>query len=225
VRKLSGNNGAAFSDAGFKQLTARAVQDEHLAHNLARRLDLPGDLLEQLVSQATDAVGMRLLAAAPPERRCEIEAALESASGKVLRDAATPRDFSRAQARIAAIAKNGGFNEMVIQQFANDRQYEEMVVGLAKLSAAPLQLVDQLMSQPRYDSIIVLCKAAAIRWPVCSAILMNRFPQHEMAAGELERARSDYLKLTPATAQRALRFWRVRGVTKPQGEGSEQSNC
>jgi len=78
------------------------------------------------------------------------------------------------------------------------------------------------MSQPRYDGIIVLCKAAAIRWPVCSAVLLNRHAQHDITTGELERARSDYLKLSRATAQRALRFWRVRGVTKAQSEGDEQ---
>ena len=92
------------------------------------------------------------------------------------------------------------------------------------MSSAPLQLVDQLMSQARHDGIIVLCKAASIRWPVCSAVLMNRFPQHEMSATELERARSDYLKLTPSTAQRALRFWRVRGSAKTQTEDSGQTN-
>jgi uncharacterized protein (DUF2336 family) len=222
VRKLSGNQGADFSDEGFRQLTARAVDDEHLAENLVQRVDLPANLLEGLVSRATDAVRGRMLAAAPSDRQAAIEAALASASGRVLRDAAAPRDFSRAEARIAAISRNGGFNETVIQQFANDRQYEETVVGLARLSSAPIKLIDQLMSQVRHDGIVVLCKAASIRWPVCSAILMNRFPKHEMSAGELERARSDYIKLSPATAQRALRFWRVRGVTMTQGEGNEQ---
>ena len=106
----------------------------------------------------------------------------------------------------------------------NDHEYEEIVVGLARLSSAPLPLVDHLMSQPRHDGIIVLCKAASIRWPVCSAILTNRFPQHEMSATELDRARSDFLRLSPATAQRALRFWRVRGIAKAQLDGSEQAH-
>ena len=221
VRKLSRNQGADFSDSGFQQLTDRAVEDEHLAQNLAQRVDLPASLLERLVSEATDAVRARMLAAAPPDRRNAIEAALASASSRVLRNATVQRDFDSAQARIAAMTKNGSFNEAAMMQFANGKQYEDMVAGLAKLCSAPIKLIDQLMSQARHDGIIVLCKAASIRWPVCSAILMNRFPKHEMSAGELERARSDYLRLSPATAQRALRFWLIRGVARTQTETGE----
>jgi uncharacterized protein (DUF2336 family) len=222
VRKLSRNNGAAFSDAGFEQLAARAKDDEHLAESLAQRLDLPVPLLEVLVSQATEALRGRMLAAAPPQRQEAIEAALANASGRILRHAAAPRDFSKAQARVALLAKNGSFNDTVIQQFANDQHYEEVVAGLAKMSSAPIALVDQLMSQPRNDGIIVLCKAASIRWPVCSAILTRRFPKHEMSATEVERARSDYLRLSTATAQRALRFWLIRGVAKTKAGAGEQ---
>lgn len=224
VRKLSANQGAAFSDSGFRQLAARASDDEHLATNLAQRVDLPPNVLESLVAQATEAVRGRLLAAATPDRRAAIEAALAGASSRILRDTAAPRDFSKAQARIAALARNGAFSEATIQQAATNRQHEEVVAGLAKISSAPIELVDQLMGQPRNDPIIVLCKAASVRWPVCSAILMNRFPQHEMSASELERARSDYLKLSSATAQRALRFWLIRGTAKTQAGAGEQAH-
>jgi len=42
-----------------------------------------------------------------------------------------------------------------------------------------------------------------------------------MSAGELERALNNYLKLSLATAQRAFRFWNVRGVMNLQSKGDE----
>jgi len=222
VHKLSRNQGAVFSNAGFRQLAQRAAGDEHLAENLARRLDLPVNLLQELVSQATEAVRGHLLAAAPPDRQGIIEPALASASGRVLRDAAAPRDFSRAVALIANLAKKGALDETAILKFASTHQYEEMVAGLARLSSAPVKLIDQLMNHVRHDGVLVACKAASIHWPVCSAILMNRLAHHEVSAAEMERARSEFLKLSAATAKQAFRFWIIRGLGNMQGEDAEQ---
>jgi hypothetical protein len=50
--------------------------------------------------------------------------------------------------------------------------------------------------------ILVACKAA-------HAVLKARF------AYDLSATKSDYLKLSVSTARRMLRFWLVRGATKP----------
>lgn len=216
VRKLSRNQGAAFSDTGFTTLTKRAVVDELLAENLGMRLDMPSQLLQELVSKATDEVRARLLAQTPPEGRAMLQDILASASTKALREAAAPRDFSTAEALIDKLRDGDQLNEAAILEFANSGRYEEMVVGLARLCSAPVDLLEQLMQNTRYDGVLVACKAAGLFWPTFSAILANRFSRHQVPAAELEQARSDFLKLSAATAQRMLRFWLVRGVAKDQ---------
>lgn len=216
VRKLSRNQGAAFSSNGFTALTKRAVADEHLAENMALRLDMPPHLLQELVSKATDAVRARLMAVAPPEGQAAIQDVLMSVSNKVLRETAEPRDFRSAEASIAKMQNINELNEAAILDFAHSRKYEEMVVGLARLCAAPTELLEQLMQNARYDGILVACKAAGLHWPTFSAVLSNRFSHHQVSTGEFERARTDFLKLSAVTAQRMFRFWLIRGVTNDQ---------
>src|SRR5262249_60511285 len=56
VRKLSQNQGAAFSDGGYVTLAARAEADDRLAENLSVRRDMPPQLLQDLVLKATETV-------------------------------------------------------------------------------------------------------------------------------------------------------------------------
>jgi hypothetical protein len=89
-----------------------------------------------------------------------------------------------------------------------------MVAGLARLCAAPVELIERLMQNVRYDGVLVACKAAELHWPIFNAILKARFAPYEGPSIDFTQARSDFLKLSVATAQRMLRFWLVRGVAK-----------
>ena len=214
VRKLSRNQGASFSDDGFVKLANRAESDGVLAENLAMRLDLPPPLLMELVSKATEAVRVRLMALVPPECQDVLQDLLASASVKTLRDAVAPRDFKQAVALIDKLQDSKQLDEAAIVAFATACKYEEMVVSVARLCAAPLDLIERLMQNSRHDGVLVACKAAGLHWPAFKAILTNRFSHSQISTADLERARTDFLKLSAVTAQRMFRFWLIRGVTK-----------
>jgi uncharacterized protein (DUF2336 family) len=214
VRKLSQNDGASFSGAGFITLTKRAEVDECLAENLAMRMDLPLQLLERLVSKATETVRTRLAARLAPAGQRVLMDLLSSASDKTLREAAVPRDFKRAETLIDDLQKNDQLNETAIGAFAAAAKYEEMIVSMARWCSAPVELIERLMKNPRYDGVLVTCKASGLHWPTFKAILANRFSGHQVTPAEFERARADFLKLSAATAQRMFRFWLIRGVKK-----------
>jgi uncharacterized protein (DUF2336 family) len=214
LHKVSQNQGAAISDGGYIALVERAETDERLAENLGVRLDMPPQLLQDLMTKATETVRSRLLAVVPPERQAAIQGILSSVSDKVLRSASSPRDFSRAVALIDKMQGDGQLNESVVAGFADAGEYEQLVAGLARLCAAPLELVERLMQNIRYDGILVLCKSAEMRWPTFYSILKARFAPYEVPATDVTQARTDFLKLSVATARRMLRFWLVRGVAK-----------
>ena len=214
VRKLSQNQGATFSDRGYETLATRAETDKQLAENLGVRLDMPPQLLQSLMSKATKAVRARLLSVVSPEDQAAIQQVLASVSDKVMRKAAAPRDFNRAIAVIDRLQEQRSLNETAISGFARDGKYEEMVAGLARICAAPVELIEKLMQNSRYDGVLVACKAAEFRWPTLNAILKTRFAPYEMPANDLIQVRADFIKLSVATARRMFRFWMVRGVAK-----------
>ena len=214
VRKLSKNAGARFSEKGYVTLATRAERDEDLAENLGLRLDMPPELLQTLMAKATETVRARLLAIAPPESRSAIQEVLSSVSEEFLRKATAPRDFSRAIALIDKMQGEYKLNEAAIAEFATTGKYEELLVGLARLSGASVELIERVMQNVRYDGVLVACKAAELRWPTFMAVLKARWAAAEIPANDLNKARADFLKLSVPTARRMLRFWLVRGAAK-----------
>lgn len=214
VRKLSLNRGASFSSAGFNALAKRAETDEQLAENLGGRVDLPPDVLTDLVAKATDAVRTRLIATAAPDAHAEIQRAVAAASEQVVREASARRDFRRAESLIDGMRELGQLDEAAVVKFAHAGQYEEMVTALARLCSAPVDLVEPMMQSAAYNGVLVACRAASFDWHTLSAILTKRFPHRPVASAELEQARAEFGKLTVSTAQRVFRFWLVRGVAK-----------
>ena len=212
VRKLSLNQGATFSSAGFNTLTQRAQGDEQLAENLGGRVDLPPKMFQQLMARATEEVRARLLRGAPPERRADIQKMIDAAAVMVAGEVVARRDFGRAEKVVDDMKSRGQLSEVSIANFAQAGQYEEMVVALSRLSMAPLGLIEPLVQNPAYDGLLTTCKACDFGWKTFSAILSHRFPDQPMSTAELDKACSDYYKMSAPTAKRIYRFWLVRGV-------------
>jgi uncharacterized protein (DUF2336 family) len=210
VRKLSRNGGAAFSNAGFSVMTTRAEHDEQLAENLSRRVDLPPKVLHELMAKATEEVRARMLADVAPERRAEIQKTIDAASKRI--ESETSRDFRRAERLIDEMKQLGQLSETSIANFAQAGQYEEMVVALARLSLAPIELIGPLVQSPSYEGLLTTCRACDISWATFSVILNRRFPGRPPSPAERDKAHADYHKMAPATAKRIYRFWLVRGT-------------
>lgn len=214
ARKLANNQGAAFSSAGMDALARRARADGQLAVNLVGRVDLPPGILQDLVARASDLVRERLMATASPEQGDAIQRAIDAVSSDVRRDLSAPRDFRRAERLLAELKQLGQLDQTAVVNFARAGQYEEMVVGLAMLCGAKVGLIEPLVQNPAYDGLLVACRASDIHWSTLSIILTKRFPRHPISAADLDRAKGEFLKLSPATAQRVWRFWLVRGVAQ-----------
>jgi uncharacterized protein (DUF2336 family) len=214
VFKLATNPRARFSQTGYGILVDDAEADDRLAETVALRFDIPPRLLRELLQRATEAVRARILAVAPPETRDDIQRVIADIAKSVGNAAVTPRDFSDAERLIAAMEASGKLDENALLDFVNQRKYEEMTVALARLCSASLKLVSGLMMGLRNDALLVPCKAADLKWPTVEAILRNRHSNHKIPDYVIQLARGDYERLSVATAQRTLRFMRVREVAK-----------
>jgi uncharacterized protein (DUF2336 family) len=208
--RLAGNTGARFSENGFSTLVKNAENDEALTERIGLRIDLPIRLLKDLLLKATEAVRARLLAVARPETRAIIQQTLSKIAEEIDREVAAPRDFRLAVATINLMQQEGSLNEAAVYKFASERRYEEMVAAIGALCSTSVDLILPLVKSARIDGLLVACKAAGLRWPTVRAVLQRRISSHTMPAAALSGAEADYLKLSETSAQRTLRFWKVR---------------
>jgi uncharacterized protein (DUF2336 family) len=212
-RRIINNPGARVSASGFALVLAQAESDPELAVETGIRVDLPTELRQQLLRNATDAVRSRLLSRAPPHLFEEIRTAIAAVSAGVDREMSKVRDFAAAARFVALLNEKGELNEATLFGFARQRKYEETVAALAELSQSTIEVIRPLMQSLRDDGVLIPCKAAGLSWETVHAVLDSRFATGRMGPVELARAQAQYAKLTTENARRLLRFWQVRSTS------------
>jgi len=214
-RRLVSNPGARMSASGYAIVLKQAESDPDLAVETGIRVDLPVELRQQLLRNATDAVRARLLSRAPPHLFEEIRSAIATASNGANREMSRTRDFAAARRFVAALAKHGKLNEAALAGFAKERKYAETVAALAELSGSEIEVIRPVMQSLRDDGVLVPCRVAGLSWDTVAAVLDSRFAAGTMGRHELAKAREQYAKLTLDNARRLLRFWQVRPAVPP----------
>jgi uncharacterized protein (DUF2336 family) len=209
ARRVADNPGARISDNGFTALVMRAENDGVLAEKVGLRSDIPPRLFRDLLLRATEVVQQRLFASAKPETQAEIRRVLAKISHEVAAKAA-PRDYAEARRTIEALQQQGKLDEAALVEFAKQGQYEETIAALSVLCSVPIEVVDRLMSGDRPDPVLILCKAVGWGWQTVRAIIMARQGGKSASSQGLDTAYSNFERLSPATAQRVMRFWQVR---------------
>jgi uncharacterized protein (DUF2336 family) len=207
VRNVADNRSAKLSDGGFTVLVKRAEDDGVLAEKVGLRPDIPPRLFRELLVRATAVVQQRLLAAAKPETKVEVQRVLD----KVAKEFQAPvRDYSEAHRAVLALHQDGKLGESELAEFARSKKYEETVASLSVLCNVPIEAADRLISGDRPDPILILCKASGFGWTTARAIISARPGGKGTSSQSLDTAFSNFEKLAPATAQRVVRFWQVR---------------
>ena len=215
--QLATNSGARFSEAGFATLVNHSEHDGQLAEKVGLRLDLPLQLLRQLIIRATEAVRARLLALAGPESREHIRRVLNTVSEELGSQVGIPqeRDYAEAQLFVSSLHKNGDLNEATLVAFAKSHRLLEAIAALSLLCSASCELVANLLRSEHREAFLVPCKAAGLKWSTVTALMIAVSGVRTMSDQDFDKARADYSKLQPASAQRVLRFWQVRQAASP----------
>lgn len=205
--RLAGNDRARFSNAGFTELIDSASTDDSLTLKICQRIDLPPRLLRRLLSKATAAVRARLLAVAPIETRDLIQQLLSDIASEVYREIAPKRDFGSALATINALREKGTLNAATLLAFAGARSYEETVAALGALCSTSVEMLEPLVTTT--DGLLVVCRAARLNWTSAKALLESWTLRPAMTEAAVQRAKQDFFKLSEASAQRTLSFWKA----------------
>ena len=200
------------SAGGYAIVLKQAEADPDLAVETGVRVDLPFELRQQLLRNATDAVHARLLSRAPPHLFEEIRSAITVAAAGANREMSRTRDFAAAGRFVTALARHGKLNEPALLGFAKERKYAETVAALAELSGSSVDVIRPVMQSLRDDGVLIPCRVAGLNWETVAAVLDSRFASGTMGRHELAKAREQYAKLTLENARRLLRFWQVRPV-------------
>lgn len=205
ARRVADNRDARLSEASFLALIERAEDDAVLAVKLTRRPDIPVRLLRDPVLNSSELVQKRLFAVS------RTQAPNGVAAGRN-RGCATnsPHEYSAAQRTVESLRQHDKLDEAALVALASTGQFQETVAALASLCGVPLGVVDRLMSGDRPDPVLILARSVGWGWPTVKAIIMVGPGRSRGSDRDLHAAYAIFERLSPATAQRVVLFWRLR---------------
>jgi uncharacterized protein (DUF2336 family) len=210
AHELAQNSGARISETGMAKLVMRSDGDEQLAQSLAGRADIPPHHFQTLLAQATDAVRDKLLQSAAPGRQQEITHILAQISTRIAPQPIAAARYIEAQRVMRGFSQDTDLLKAKIYEFSVRKHVAEVIVGLSVLSEVPVEQVDRLFGADNAFGLLALCRSVLLDWESAWAVIRASASAAVLQSAEAQALESEYKNLSPASAQRLLRFWQTR---------------
>jgi uncharacterized protein (DUF2336 family) len=207
---LARNERAALSRRASETVVERAAANPALQDAVVGRASLPLDLLNELYLVVEGRLRERIRArnaAADPEA---LEAALKLARVRLAaRFQPQSGDIADAEAEVARAAERKRLDAPTLLSYLRSGRRVHFCAGLARLAEVDISSVQKVVERSDFDAMAILCKAADMDKSMFLTFAVLTYAGRDAmtraaAYGKL------YVDLPRDTAQRTLRFWRVR---------------
>ena len=142
-----------------------------------------------------------------PEKRDDIKEILASIPNEIIENEDVDHDFTTAQRLVDAMQERGELDQMALLEFAKARQYAATIAALAALCSAPVDTIKEMLNEGRNEPLLVFCKAAGLSWLTLRVLLQDDLLGKTASEDELNKLKSDYIRLSHSTAKKLLEFW------------------
>ena len=205
------NSGAELSREASEAAVDRAHANPELHEAVVERQSLPPDLLNEMyfiVEARLRETIMERNAELDPN---ELEAALETGRKRLAaRDGAMPADYQQVEAEVRAMAKRGELTPTVLTSFLRQGQKTRFMMALSELADIDFPTARRVLEGRLVDPLAIVCKAAGFDRALFLTFVVLMLDREADAMGRAQEYGDLYSKLTPESASRAIRFWRLR---------------
>ena len=204
------NNGAKFSDDGYRRLIDKVEDDDDLAKFLSMRPDLPRHVFLEVLLRASEEA-RKILETIRPEHGQEIEQVVTTVTASILsKSIGCPDDCIETEKRIEVLKSEGRLNEEELANLAMAGNRADSMAIFAALATLPADLIERAMTHEREELILLIAKTIELSRYTVKAILTLRSGSEGVSEIALEKQLRNYERLKTPTAQQAVRFFMLR---------------
>jgi len=220
VQSVVANEGACFSDFGFRQMIKLSEMDSALAEQVGLRKEIPRHMFAQLIAKASDEV-KRKLEQERPDLIAEIHATVTDAAGKLYSKFGPGQEsYLALKQAVKALYRSGRLNEKAILSYALAHKHEEAVVGLSLLCSLPTEVIEQILVLNNRDMILVVSKALEFSWETAMSLLFLGADNHRISSSDLTDLKAEFKRADPRMSRGILEVyqshWRATGEAQPR---------
>ena len=204
------NTTASLSRKSVETVIDRATVNPDLHHAVIERRDLPVDLLNEMYFVVEARLREAILARNAELDPADVQAALDNSRKRMAaRDGALPPDYAEAEDHVRGLLARGPITPQMLVSFLRFGERTRFLVALAELTDIDFHTARRIMERREMDALAIICKAAGFERTLflTFAVLILETNGNMAKAQEYGNL---YNSLTKETAQRTMRFWRMR---------------
>lgn len=210
LETLVSNQGAQLSRNAMETVVSRAEKNERLHAPVLNRQDLPPDLMHEMFFFVNSSLREFIL-----ERTSEIDPKildelLKSAERRTTKKLNLATGNSAAEAYINDKETKRELNEKLLEQLLRENRPEEFTIAFARLTGIGIDTARRILDDPSREGVAIACRAARFDRATFSAIVLLWGGRNARPTREAQFMLSLYDRVTVETAQRVIRFWRIR---------------
>ena len=214
VSSLLANERAKISDSTYEVVAKRAETNSLLQAPFVRRQGVPIDLLNDLYLKVEKDLRKEIVQKFESVSPADLEKAFERSRARVTTAfRRMPEDMALARKRLSLIEANKQLAPQMLVALLREGKESRTTfkLALARLVDVPFDVIEPAVDTSDLDTLALLCRGANFDRPLFVTLAIG-LDSTEKGLGRAEKFGKLYESVTVATAQRALRFWKVRGV-------------
>lgn len=205
------NDCANLSRRASEAAVERAKLNPALHEVTVNRASLPPDLLNEMYFVVEIRLRQTILEQNARMDPVLLESALRQGRVQVAtRDGVLPEDYAETLAKIEQLQAANRLTPSVLAGLMRGKSKTAFLIALARLADVDFHTARQVVERRELDALAVVCRAADLDralFLTCALVLLN---EDGDALGKASSYAELYAALGRDTAQRTIRFWRLR---------------
>ena len=213
VAALVENAGAKLSRETFETVTRRAETSPQLQKPLVEREDAPIDLLNDLTLVVEATLRSKIMDRFDKLEPGVLEAALAASRQRLQSRLAEDKNLAEAERDVAKAKMRKALDGALLVRFLREKKRAHFCLGFAEMTGVDYQTARRALEHESPDGLALICKAAGVEKALFVTIAVLRAGASEGAFNDARAVGETYDALSPADAERAMRFWKMRKST------------
>lgn len=212
---LLANDQARLSRRASEVAVDRAKINPQLHAVTVNRASLPLDLLNEMYFVVEARLRQKILEQNARVDPAMLENALAAGRARVAaEDGSLPADYVDSLAHVEDLIARKRLTPQVLANFLRSGQQTCFLIALSRLADLDFHTSRRILNSREIDALAVVCKAADMDRALFLTYAVVLLGPDANALGKAKTYGALYQALTSETAQRTLRFWRLRSAIK-----------
>lgn len=205
------NDGAQLSRHAQETVVDRAGANPDLQEAVVNRRDLPIDLLNEMYFAVEAKLRNKILERNATVDPDALEAALAAGRKRVAaQDGALPDDYEAAERDVRSMVARKALTPKALASMLRNRESTRFMVALAELAGIDFHTARVILERRELDALAIVCKAADFDRSLFLTFAVLVLDRDSDPMGRAKQYGDLYAELPKESAQRTIRFWRMR---------------